>query len=891
MSVSLMPAIMKNKNIPFRITILAMIMFSAVMQGQTFEEFKKQREKEMQQMKTERQEFLQKMQKSFDTYVEQRNKEFADYLENEWEQFSLFKARKPVFRPKPDEMPEFSLRKDEEIQKIPSINNILELKTKPGKETLLPRVHGTAVDVGNRLTLEVEFYGDVITLEADEDLFREPENSLDEASISRYWSKLSETDYNGLIDQLTEFHTLMNLNDWGYFQLLSKTADALYRDSSAGATLFQWFMMLQSGYDARVAFNSQSVTLLLPSFQTIYFKRFLEMDGVTYYLMEDIEGDEIHTYTSDFPDATKIMDFNIYRPIYFSGPSLEKKVSFTHNSKEYDFTFLYNKNMMDFYAGYPVVDINVYFNAAMPVESKESILQGFMPVIDQMDTHEALTFLLAFVQGSFDYKTDQEQFGHEKFFFPAEVFYYPYSDCEDRSALFTYLVSELLDLKVIGLTYTGHVATAVHLETEVAGDFLVYENEKYVIADPTYVNAPLGMTMPEYRGQNADVIQLANRNHQWERINMFWELAMASGGKRGGNLNDAVIDEEGNAYLTGFIDGQAGFGKHRFESPDGKRKMFVVRYDKDGNVSWADVYQGDGNSAGFAITLDVNGFPVAAGSFNGRISPGEAELSLTSGEGRNDVMMAKYNSRGRLIWAGRSGLDEYRQDTYLSYVTWFGPNGEHEKTRLFNENENFRNFGLYAASDGRIYFAGAFNNTTGMNYATLALNDGRVQNPVESLKAENDILLKDNYDPTIAGMFAAANLMLYNGFKISGRDAQQALDKYNPDFRKKYDAIYENLGKINFIMNDEGIINISTSDGNSVRIDKIKINNGSRIKINGYPSGDAQINVLSGIEVGKLVVWFNLNFIRMFKLNGDLLFDYDSDHTQKLMNLKEDILE
>ncbi|MFO8128335.1 MAG: hypothetical protein R6T99_00340, partial [Bacteroidales bacterium] len=62
-------------------------------------------------------------------------------------------------------------------------------------------------------------------------------------------------------------------------------------------------------------------------------------------------------------------------------------------------------------------------------------------------------------------------------------------------------------------------------------------------------------------------------------------------------------------------------------------------------------------------------------------------------------------------------------------------------------------------------------------------------------------------------------------------------------------------------------------------------------KINGYPSGDAQINVLSGIEVGKLVVWFNLNFIRMFKLNGDLLFDYDSDHTQKLMNLKEDILE
>jgi hypothetical protein len=63
------------------------------------------------------------------------------------------------------------------------------------------------------------------------------------------------------------------------------------------------------------------------------------------------------------------------------------------------------------------------------------------------------------------------------------------------------------------------------------------------------------------------------------------------------------------------------------------------------------------------------------------------------------------------------------------------------------------------------------------------------------------------------------------------------------------------------------------------------------LKISSLQSGDAQLDVLSGITVGKMVVWFDLNFIKLYKLNGNLLFDYDSDHTQKMMNLKADILE
>jgi hypothetical protein len=130
-----------------------------------------------------------------------------------------------------------------------------------------------------------------------------------------------------------------------------------------------------------------------------------------------------------------------------------------------------------------------------------------------------------------------------------------------------------------------------------------------------------------------------------------------------------------------------------------------------------------------------------------------------------------------------------------------------------------------------------------------------------------------------------------SGVKISGEDVKKALDKYNPGFKQLYPEIYNNLGKINFMLNNDGIVRLETLDGSSVIFDKLKISSGATLKITGFQSGDAQLDVLSGISVGKMVVWFDLNYVKLYKLNGNLLFDYDSDHTQKTMNLKADILE
>lgn len=129
-----------------------------------------------------------------------------------------------------------------------------------------------------------------------------------------------------------------------------------------------------------------------------------------------------------------------------------------------------------------------------------------------------------------------------------------------------------------------------------------------------------------------------------------------------------------------------------------------------------------------------------------------------------------------------------------------------------------------------------------------------------------------------------------SGISLPGNQAQKALDQYNPSFKKKSPLIYENIGKIEFIKNSQGIVTIRTNDGNAVDFSSMRVQNNSKIKVSMYNSGNAQIDILSGVLVGKAIIWYDLNFVRLFKDTGDMMFDYDADHTQKKVNVKKDIL-
>jgi hypothetical protein len=90
--------------------------------------------------------------------------------------------------------------------------------------------------------------------------------------------------------------------------------------------------------------------------------------------------------------------------------------------------------------------------------------------------------------------------------------------------------------------------------------------------------------------------------------------------------------------------------------------------------------------------------------------------------------------------------------------------------------------------------------------------------------------------------------------------------------------------------NDEGIVTVLTEEGKQVVFDQLKIMNNTKLKVKTLANGDTRIDILSGLKVGKGVWWYDLNFMRLFRTNGNIQFDYSKDHSQKILNLKKDIL-
>jgi hypothetical protein len=164
-------------------------------------------------------------------------------------------------------------------------------------------------------------------------------------------------------------------------------------------------------------------------------------------------------------------------------------------------------NLMNYYNDYASCELLVYAQAPPSGLLGRDLLQQLEKPLAGKNRLEAANMLLNFVQTAFEYKTDGEQFGRERPLFIDEIFYYPYCDCEDRSFLFAYLVRNLLKLDVVLLDYPNHIATAVCFDVPVDGDYLTIDGKKYIVCDPTFINASVGRCMPDYKNVAAKVLR------------------------------------------------------------------------------------------------------------------------------------------------------------------------------------------------------------------------------------------------------------------------------------------------------------------------------------------------------------------------------------------------
>ncbi|QOP42388.1 hypothetical protein FJR03_07705 [Sulfurimonas marina] len=348
--------------------------------------------------------------------------------------------------------------------------------------------------------LQFDFFGTPLGFNIDHNIKDARFYPKNQNGIISFFGALASSDYDNLIHSIEKIFNEMQLNDWGVYQLITKLSKQIYAKPDE-EKLFRWFLLNKLSYDVKVGLVRSHVVLLENTQQVVYSTPRYKIDGVYYYAVDHYNNKErlgrLYTYDKKYPDADKKFDFSMGKTPKLVENIQDKKLSFRNQGNTISLDLKINKNLIDFMGTYPQVDYDVYFNAALDDALYNQLAKELKKEINGKKASYGLNFVLRFVQKSFQYQRDDEQFGKDKVMFAEETLFYDRSDCEDRAILFAKLVKKLFNYGVVGVKYKDHMSTA--LAVPVSGDSVKVGAKRYVVADPTYINANMGKSMPKYR--------------------------------------------------------------------------------------------------------------------------------------------------------------------------------------------------------------------------------------------------------------------------------------------------------------------------------------------------------------------------------------------------------
>ena len=483
------------------IITLAIVFVAFSLQAQNAkEEYIKNKNKEKRQ-------YADSLKQSYDEFRRQANEQYAQFMRERWESFQAVKGD-----PKP-ELPEplqpFKFDGDKPIPELPNPIPYKPIPT-PAPDPIQPIKRPDVPQpsqVPNMNKFTFTCFGTPCEVQLDNSL-RFKLKDISENSVADAWLELSTEYIDLLLADCLDLREEMVLGDWGYYCLLHDLTNAFLGKGTDEATLMQVYLLAQSGYKVRIGHKNGHIVTLLAFDGTVYEQSGVRIEGERFCIIGNNESGKIHLFNRKFSDNERVMSLRMTSPPKFA---FIPNKSRTYTSRRYPdmiVTFSTNKNLTDFYNGYPYCDWTYYAWAGLSDDVKEKLYPMLRKSIEGESQIGAANRIINFVQTAFEYKTDQNQFGCERPLFGDETFFYPYSDCEDRAILFSILIRDLLGLDVVLLHYTDHLATAVHYTEKLGGDCFEFEGKTYYVSDPTYMDAFVGFCMPQYKNATPVVYKL-----------------------------------------------------------------------------------------------------------------------------------------------------------------------------------------------------------------------------------------------------------------------------------------------------------------------------------------------------------------------------------------------
>ena len=357
-----------------------------------------------------------------------------------------------------------------------------------------------------------EFYDGTVNLSVSNNVLIPTNNIPSEKAAVEFHNRITKASWQSVIDSLLIYKHQHHLNDWLYYQLIRRTAQQIApkKDNYFRYTLYKWFLLTHSGYDARLAIANQKVIFYVRNDEDISDIPFFMVDGQKYMCLNihdygkiDFQKEAAVPVKINIAEAKNAFSYKVTRMPDFKPENYsEKDIQFSYKQKMYHFRIKVNPEVQSIFANYPVVDFETYFNIPLSKETYSSLIPILKKELAGKKQKKGIDYLVNFTRYAFLYQDDEKVFGKEKRFSPEQTLFSQYSDCDDRVALFSYLVKEIYNLPMIALLYPTHITVAVAFDKPV-GKPIAYNGKLYSVCEPTPQAQNLKIGQMAQRRQNS----------------------------------------------------------------------------------------------------------------------------------------------------------------------------------------------------------------------------------------------------------------------------------------------------------------------------------------------------------------------------------------------------
>ena len=346
----------------------------------------------------------------------------------------------------------------------------------------------------------VDFYGHGLEFEAPTIAHVKAPFKINKSTVQHALSSIKSSDLTQISDQIKHAKAEYSLDGLGTVLLADKIVKNI-TGSKNTQSLLKYRILQTLNYDVQLTYTRNTISC---------FGRLSQKPAASVYILyrnkryTNLNFNDMRTYGTRY-----VLSDSRYDPkataLDYTGevPELNANQSFSHltwsfQGKLYQLKAIKNLSFSAYLSDLPQFDLGpAYIKMNHSAEFQTSVLTPLEAYLDDMHTNmQKANFLLKFAQSAFEYKTDNDQFGHEKYNFPEETIGSAFSDCEDRTLLLAYLYKRLLGFESVMLHFESekHVCLGVKIPNRSNAYSFKFKQEAYMVAEPTGIGFDVGET-------------------------------------------------------------------------------------------------------------------------------------------------------------------------------------------------------------------------------------------------------------------------------------------------------------------------------------------------------------------------------------------------------------